>query len=123
MPKIRDIAGNERGTTTLEYALIVGMVALAIVGGLTAIGAKGTDSLLRAARPFHESAYTSPGSGAPLPGEGGYEGSIPGQSGGGQSNAGSAPNTPPSKGGSPDGHFDNDGGGFTPLPEEEVPQP
>ncbi|MEH6410581.1 MAG: Flp family type IVb pilin [Hyphomonas sp.] len=37
-------AAEERGATALEYGLIVGVIAIAIVGGVTAVGSSTANS-------------------------------------------------------------------------------
>ncbi|WP_321490778.1 Flp family type IVb pilin [uncultured Hyphomonas sp.] len=44
--------GNEDGATAVEYALIAGIICLAIVGGATAVGTSANASYTRAADGF-----------------------------------------------------------------------
>ena len=44
--------GNEDGATAVEYALIAGIICIAIVGGITAIGTSTNASFTRAADGF-----------------------------------------------------------------------
>ncbi|HAE27049.1 MULTISPECIES: Flp family type IVb pilin [Hyphomonas] len=44
--------GDENGATAIEYALIAGMICLAIVGGATAVGTTTNDSFTKAADGF-----------------------------------------------------------------------
>jgi pilus assembly protein Flp/PilA len=45
--------GNEDGATAIEYALIAGIICLAIVGGATAVGASTGASFNEAAAGFN----------------------------------------------------------------------
>lgn len=44
--------GHEEGATAVEYALIAGLICLAIVGGVTAVGTSTSTSLNKAAAGF-----------------------------------------------------------------------
>jgi len=44
--------GNEDGATAVEYALIAGLLCLAIVGGVTAVGTSASASFNNAAAGF-----------------------------------------------------------------------
>ena len=44
--------GDENGATAIEYALIAGMICLAIVGGATAVGTTTNDSFTKDADGF-----------------------------------------------------------------------
>jgi pilus assembly protein Flp/PilA len=42
--KLFDLARNRSGATVIEYALIAGIICIAIVGGATALGGAANDS-------------------------------------------------------------------------------
>ncbi len=48
----QDFLGNEDGATVVEYALIAGIICLAIVGGVTAVGTSTGASFNKAADGF-----------------------------------------------------------------------
>lgn len=50
--RLGQFAADERGATAIEYGLIAGLIAVAIVGGLTVLGTSTGDSLQNTADQF-----------------------------------------------------------------------
>nr|WP_321360680.1 Flp family type IVb pilin [uncultured Hyphomonas sp.] len=48
----RTFLGDENGATAIEYALIAGIICLAIVGGVTAVGTSSNAAFTEAADGF-----------------------------------------------------------------------